>query len=145
MVSIMYNFCLLQKKLKRQPFSSQPLFRRRIVVSSKACVNVEYIFRAGQYRSRRWQIREKCFAGGLYHGGVNNLACKNLFAMLNSKAKLKQSHVSLSLLKDNRKEEWLLLRARGTRWCSWICFVIRKYKLIQCPLRNSKLFTTGHT
>ena len=40
MVSIMYNFWLLQKKLKRQPFSIQPLFRRRIVV---ACVNVEYM------------------------------------------------------------------------------------------------------
>ena len=47
--------------------------------------------------------------------GVNNLACKNLFARLNSKAKLKQSHVSMSLLNDNRKEEWLLLRAGGTR------------------------------
>ena len=43
------------------------------------------------------------------------LACKNLFAKLNSKAKLKQSLVSLSLLNDNRKEEWLLLRAGGTR------------------------------
>ena len=48
-------------------------------------------------------------------GGVNNLACKNLFAKLNSKAKLKQSHVSLSLLNDDRKDEWLLLRAGGTR------------------------------
>ena len=36
----MYNFCFLQKKLKRQPFSSQLLFRRRIVISSKL---VEYM------------------------------------------------------------------------------------------------------
>ena len=40
---------------------------------------------------------------------------KTSLPQLNSKAKLKQSHVSLSLLNDNRKDEWLLLRAGGTR------------------------------
>ena len=100
----MYNLFVAEKAKETTLFQST-FISKKDCCKFKACINVKYILQSKAIQTKEMTNPRK----------VNNLACKNLFVKLNSKAKFKQSHVSLSLLNDNRKEECLVLRAGGTR------------------------------
>ena len=138
MVSLINNFCLLQKRLKRQktllqstsiPNEGKSRFKDCLSVeymSSEHSVSEDNLDQEDSSEDENVPRKKKVLIRRPLPWRSQEL--NTLFLKLDRKANRK---VSKKCLDDHREEGWLPLRERGIRWCPWICSVVRKWKLFQ--------------
>ena len=148
MLSLINNFCSLQKRLKRQKALLQSISIPTEEKSRfKDCLSVEYMSsehsvsedNLDQENSSEDENfpRKRVLCRRPLHWRSQEL--NNLFLKRDRTANRKQSQRSSSMTIDRRDGS---PSEKGTRWCSWIFFFVRKWKLFQSSWKTPLLFMT---